>query len=671
VIGVVIPGRGAVAAIVGSLILVLAGSVGASAAPLSIRPAAAPPNDAFGSATVIGSLPFTDSVDVTDATTQVHEPDPTCGSTTNSVWYRYHATKTRKVGIDTLGSGASTVVALYTGSSLATLHQVKCSTFAHEDASDVLFTAKAGTTYQIQVGGYEGAAGLVALRVERLSPPANDTPAGATAIGPLPDTLSTVDARGATAGGEPHPTCRTPLRTVWFSLTAAANEVIEADADETDFPAFVAVFTAAGLTQVACGIDNNVAFRAKAGTAYLIEVGADDKGWYGFVGLFVSVPSPMANDGFASAMTLGSLPTSIDVSTLTATTQPGEPHGSCSHATGQTLWYRYTATNSKSIKVDTLESSFESLATIYTGNSLKHLSQVACGQVAQFTGHAGTTYWIQLGGYDGESGELRATIARGTPPPNDNVAHATTVHLPFSASVKTTFATTRPSEPSASCSTGVGSTVWYRYVPTSTTIVRVQTVGSDFDTLVNVYSGATKPTSAVTCDDDTRRSTGDNLQSSVAFKAKAGTTYWFQVGGYGENSGHLKLDIDTVLAPANDNFAGRQSITDGFTDAVDTSTATAQAAEPTPSCGELTNVNGASVWYVYHAVTGDPVTFEGGSDFDLVSAVYKGSSLASLHEVACGRSSSVTWTPVAGKDYIIQASGFLGSTGPLSVDFHL
>jgi len=49
-------------------------------------------NDDFNNATVIISLPFTDTIDTTQATAAPDDPAPSCfGSNTNSVWYAFTA----------------------------------------------------------------------------------------------------------------------------------------------------------------------------------------------------------------------------------------------------------------------------------------------------------------------------------------------------------------------------------------------------------------------------------------------------------------------------------------------------------------------------------------------------------------------------------------------------
>ena len=79
---------------------------------------ALPPNDLCDQATVISSLPFTDSLDTTGATESVTDPVQTCtGSSTNSdsLWYTMTAPNDGILTVDTCGSDYDTVLSAYSG----------------------------------------------------------------------------------------------------------------------------------------------------------------------------------------------------------------------------------------------------------------------------------------------------------------------------------------------------------------------------------------------------------------------------------------------------------------------------------------------------------------------------------------------------------------------------
>lgn len=143
-----------------SLTLVLAAVVGARATASY---------DDFASAGVIGSLPFTVSLDNTGATTESGEPSP-CGLVGTSLWFQYAPATDMKVRLDTLAATTiDTVLAVYEGSSVGGLTTVVCnddhvkSITAGVLQSLLFFEARAGHTYRIQVSGFHSAQGPITL----------------------------------------------------------------------------------------------------------------------------------------------------------------------------------------------------------------------------------------------------------------------------------------------------------------------------------------------------------------------------------------------------------------------------------------------------------------------------------------------------------------------------
>jgi hypothetical protein len=133
-------------------------------------------------------------------------------------------------------------------------------------------------------------------------------------------------------------------------------------------------------------------------------------------------------------------------------------------------------------------------------------------------------------------------------------------------------------------------------------------------------------------------------------------------------------------APANDNFAGRETIAAlPFSDTTDTTTATLEGGEPESAEGDcVLNPPGymdKTVWYQFTAPTEAILTADTfGSDFDTVIAVWTGTSLGSLTPVDCndqfdGSQSEVSFPTSAGTTYLFQVGGYFGNSGTLI--FHL
>lgn len=131
-------------------------------------------------------------------------------------------------------------------------------------------------------------------------------------------------------------------------------------------------------------------------------------------------------------------------------------------------------------------------------------------------------------------------------PANDNFASATAVGaLPANFSVDTSSATLETGEPLPGCGSGFGKSVWYAFTPGATTQVTVSTAGSNFDTILGVWTGGSLGgLTAVTCNDDS----GGTLQASATFTAAAGTPYRIQIGGFSAASGTLAVSFTGTAA---------------------------------------------------------------------------------------------------------------------------
>jgi PKD repeat protein len=83
-------------------------------------------------------------------------------------------------------------------------------------------------------------------------------------------------------------------------------------------------------------------------------------------------------------------------------------------------------------------------------------------------------------------------------------------------------------EPTPLCQSRYGATAWLRFTPAATGRVTLATCGSDFDTVLALYSGGCGAWTPVACNDD-----GCGLQSQISsVVVNPGTAYLVQVSGY-------------------------------------------------------------------------------------------------------------------------------------------
>jgi C1A family cysteine protease len=118
-------------------------------------------------------------------------------------------------------------------------------------------------------------------------------------------------------------------------------------------------------------------------------------------------------------------------------------------------------------------------------------------------------------------------------PANDDMADAIDIlpaSLPYSTTQDTTGATMEEGEPYSYCAPGNAS-VWYTFTPSSTGLYQVDTYGSGYDTVLDIYEdlggGSYLPISCNDQDDEYWSN-----QSWTVFLGEAGTTYYIGILEY-------------------------------------------------------------------------------------------------------------------------------------------
>lgn len=223
----------------------------------------------------------------------------------------------------------------------------------------------------------------------------------------------------------------------------------------------------------------------------------------------------------------------------------------------------------------------------------------------------------ELGGFEGCSsvdgsqctieitGNVTVTVTFNvTPPINDDFVDAKVLsgNAP-SESFSTVAATFEANEPLPTCDWTGGASVWFKWalpddgLPSN---VRVDTIGSEFDTILDVLSGTQlNGLNGLGCD----FGTFDNnwTDATVTFDALPDQTYYFRISGYLGTSGNAKLNL-TLSALTYDLTVG----TDGG-GAGDVIGPSIQCGESGSSCAATYTVNDAIT------LTAMP---NGTSDFD-------------------------------------------------------
>jgi hypothetical protein len=140
-----------------------------------------------------------------------------------------------------------------------------------------------------------------------------------------------------------------------------------------------------------------------------------------------------ANDNFASATTISSVPVEVSGTNVGATFQTGEPLNPAidpADAGGASVWYSWTAPTSEEVQIHTCHGAptLDTILAVYTGTAFSNLVPVAAGDdislqcghgsAAQFNAVSGTTYKIAVDGFAADQGTFKLRVSDQIPSVN-------------------------------------------------------------------------------------------------------------------------------------------------------------------------------------------------------------------------------------------------------------
>jgi dipeptidyl aminopeptidase/acylaminoacyl peptidase len=397
-----------------------------------------------------------------------------------------------------------------------------------------------------------------------------------------------------------------------------------------------------------------------------------------------------ANDNLALAQVVSGLPGTTTASNVGATREAGEPYHAYDMG-GASVWFKWQATATRSVDFSTAGSGFDTVLAVYQGASVSSLSEVASNDEVSatdstsrvtFDAIAGQIYYIAVdGGFDGytaASGTITLNWSATTPPANNGFGAAQVLAAATTGSVTGTNrgATIQAYEPFHANNDG-GKSVWYKWTAPSTGNIEFSTAGSNFDTLLGVYTGtAINALTPIASNDEEDFNAGIHT-GRVVFNAVAGTVYYIAVdgfyNGYAADWGDIALAWKVGPAvPANNNFATAQAIT-GNEGRIKGSNwlATKETGEP----AHAGVAGGKSIWYRFQAPGTGKVSFDTmGSTVDTVMGVYTGTGIAALTAVTSNDdadapggvwTSRVTFDAVAGTVYYLAIDAWSGEAGTI------
>jgi hypothetical protein len=310
---------------------------------------------------------------------------------------------------------------------------------------------------------------------------------------------------------------------VWFSHTPAVTWNVDVDTFGSSFDTVLSVHTGCPGTsanEIACNDDagddfqSQVTFVGTAGTTYLIRVAGWDDVELGPLVLNIAGVTGPPNDMCAGATAVGE--GSFTGNTQNASTDGATTCDDPDDDSGKDVWHEHTPGTGGVLTIDTFGSLFDTVLSVHTGCPGTEANEVICNDDnggffqsrVSFAVTAGMPYLIRIAGYESDSGPYTLNIFRAPPVPNDRCENATVVG-------DGTFNGTTlgaDTDGSTSCVPGHSSNdAWLQYTPPLGGSVTIDTVGSQFDTVLSVHAGC--PGTAgneVACNDDRDEFTTDS-----------------------------------------------------------------------------------------------------------------------------------------------------------------
>ncbi len=326
------------------------------------------------------------------ASTETGEPSHAGNSSaTATVWWKWSSPVATNVLIDLAGSSFKPIIAVYSGTALASLTPVASSSTTTPPAY-VQFNAEAGKTYQIAVASADTnltSQGTIRLRLARGAQP--DTTGPTTRIiSPKTGALFTSEQVSFNGVAAEPSGAQSGLKQVYLQINSGSP------------------------TPVSTSGSWSASLTLPPGTNTISAFATDYVGNYGASNTITVVFMNPTNDMFASSIELKDTSGEITAINGRATKEAGEPaHGG--NEGGHSIWYRYVAPDNGLLTISTTNSTFDTLVSVYTGDTVSNLVSVAANDDAipgsmysylQCYVTANNVYYIAVDGFGGASGNL-------------------------------------------------------------------------------------------------------------------------------------------------------------------------------------------------------------------------------------------------------------------------
>ena len=579
-----------------------------------------PSNDNLAEAQNLGEVNGTVSGSNLGATKETDEPDHAGNPGGKSIWYRWTAPVSGAFVFDTIGSRLDTLLAVYQGNTYGNLILIAENDDAdHDTISEVTFVADSGQIYLFAVDGFNGSSGNAVLAesenlvlnwqqtteipaIRAVSPESGAAGSSVTITGAnfLGATVVEFGGRGAAFSihGSEQLTAIVPLDARSGSITVMTLGGITSSIDpfevldqvnNDDFENAVAISGSSGsrkdTNRFATREEDEPLHAGNAGRRslwYLWSAPETGPWTFGTEGSnFDTIVAIYTGDSLGNLALVAEdddsgpdLTSSATFSAETGIEYRIAVDGAGGHSGDFFLNWSFSPEIPEIADIDPAQGSVgESI--VITGTRLGSVTDVT------FNGLSAQSFVI-----DSES-QITATIPTGAVagpvelvtqsgvgisdseftillrPANDQFAKAQTLDASaILISGETNGATKETGEPAHAGNVG-GKSVWYQWTSPDQGTWTIDTSGSDFDTLLAVYTGSSvSDLSMVVSDDDM----GDGFTGKVTFGAEKDVKYHIAIDGFDGDEGSLVLRIypDAVHVPPLVLYSTGFEVSEGY-----------------------------------------------------------------------------------------------------------
>lgn len=617
-----------------------------------------------------------------------HAAEDANNEASNSVWWEWSPAEDGLYLFELEADDFDAVLAIYTGTDLATLSPVASIDTGGVNSEFILLSLQGGETYVIVADGYRDSqddedpeSGAVILRISQAPLATNDNFADRRVLSgvlPIADDSSTV---GATReDNDPEVAGEEVVSSIWWEWTASVSGLVRIAASAPTHDVILGLFAGSDHEDLVLikeadegGIGEEfVVADVIAGATYFILVSGYDEDEVGAVELSLQSGS-LPGDAFSDAIPItAALPLQLEADNRGYTTEPDEPNYGQEglFASGNSIWWRWTAPESRNYRLELPNNADDQFLAIYRGDTLAGLEIVGFSNRSQPTGNpsyneaitfaatAGEEYYFLVDGetkdgVPGRQGHIELELTLGGPL-NDDIADRKILGPHFPTIVRGNFddATLERIEFGFTAGTpqnGITDyqkTVWYSYTAMEDGMVELDLAADHQNAvlLVAARDGAFLPRSrfdfGLELAMEEKEKAGKEFSGTTFFSVTAGKEYFFMVGslqtiGAEPASGEFILEVrelehfDSFASPKvlSPDFGGNLPMT-----SFQIGELTVEENEPDHAIGKRGHTNVATLWLEWTPAESGlyQVTIDAGRH---VLAVYTGSELGDLTEI--------------------------------------